>query len=95
MDRPLRSAQRRLQDAVEKHQAMLQADLQEEQLKVFSVLGRGGFGTVYHGALPYMGFVGVVTGKTPTVCRHLVICRYDNSVCHEFWGLHFLAHAWP
>jgi hypothetical protein len=29
-----------------------QVELHEGQLKVFSVLGRGGFGTVYHGALP-------------------------------------------
>jgi hypothetical protein len=36
--------------AVQQMQGALQAELQEEQLEVFSVLGRGGFGTVYHGA---------------------------------------------
>jgi hypothetical protein len=36
--------------AVQELQGALQADLHEEQLKVFSVIGRGGFGTVYHGA---------------------------------------------
>ena len=41
--------------AVQRVQGLLQAELHEEQLKVFSVLGRGGFGTVYHGALLLTG----------------------------------------
>jgi hypothetical protein len=37
---------------VEEHQETLKADHQDEPLKVFSVLGRGGYGTVYHGVNP-------------------------------------------
>jgi hypothetical protein len=37
---------------VQELRGALEADLtDEEQLQVFSIVGRGGFGTVYHGAL--------------------------------------------
>jgi hypothetical protein len=35
--------------AVLRMQGELQAELQEDEIHVFNVLGRGGFGTVYHG----------------------------------------------
>eukprot|EP00892_Ulva_mutabilis_P012772 jgi/Ulvmu1/9868/UM057_0022.1 len=35
--------------AVQEMQGALQAELQEDQLKLHGVIGRGGFGTVYHG----------------------------------------------
>jgi hypothetical protein len=38
-------------NAVSQLQDALRSDLQEDQLEVFDVLGRGGFGTVYYGAL--------------------------------------------
>jgi hypothetical protein len=42
--------------AVLQMQAELQEELQDDQLQIFSVLGRGGFGTVYHGAAPCSSF---------------------------------------
>ena len=39
-------------NAVTQLQDALRSDLQEDQLEVYDVLGRGGFGTVYYGALP-------------------------------------------
>lgn len=36
--------------AVKDMQRALQAELHEDQLTLFGCLGRGGFGTVYHGA---------------------------------------------
>jgi hypothetical protein len=41
---------RRMKDAVHGAMMEMQHDMQEQQVKVFSVLGRGGYGTVYHGA---------------------------------------------
>lgn len=41
---------RRMKEAVHREMMEMQGDLQEQQLKIFSVLGRGGYGTVYHGA---------------------------------------------
>ena len=38
-------------NAVTQLQDALRSDLQEDQLEVYDVLGRGGFGTVYYGAL--------------------------------------------
>jgi hypothetical protein len=38
--------------AVQQMQSTLQEELQEEEIEVYSKLGRGGFGTVYHGARP-------------------------------------------
>ena len=46
------SGVRRMKDAVHRAMMEMQHDMQEQQLKVFSVLGRGGYGTVYHGAAP-------------------------------------------
>jgi hypothetical protein len=40
----------RLQSAVHAMESELQGDLADAHLRLFSVLGRGGFGTVYHGA---------------------------------------------
>ena len=40
----------RVAAAVQEMQGALQAELQEDQLKLYGVIGRGGFGTVYHGA---------------------------------------------
>lgn len=37
-------------NAVQQLQEALRTDLQEEALEVYTLLGRGGFGTVYHGA---------------------------------------------
>jgi hypothetical protein len=37
--------------AVKEMQGALQAELHEDQIQLFRRLGRGGFGTVYHGAL--------------------------------------------
>ena len=42
----------RVAAAVQEMQGALQAELQEDQLKLYGVIGRGGFGTVYHGARP-------------------------------------------
>eukprot|EP00892_Ulva_mutabilis_P012786 jgi/Ulvmu1/9880/UM057_0035.1 len=39
----------RVAAAVQEMQGALQAELQEDQLKLHRVIGRGGFGTVYHG----------------------------------------------
>lgn len=44
------SGVRRMKDAVHRAMMEMQHDMHEQQLKVFSVLGRGGYGTVYHGA---------------------------------------------
>ena len=41
----------RVAAAVQEMQGALQAELQEDQLKLHGMVGRGGFGTVYHGAL--------------------------------------------
>lgn len=38
------------ESSVQRMEGALQVELHEEHLKLFSVLGRGGFGTVYHGA---------------------------------------------
>jgi hypothetical protein len=40
-------------NAVTQLQDALRSDLQEDQLEVYDVLGRGGFGTVYSGPLPH------------------------------------------
>ena len=40
----------RVAAAVQEMQGALQAELQEDELKLYGVIGRGGFGTVYHGA---------------------------------------------
>jgi hypothetical protein len=40
----------RLQSVVREMQADLQTQLKDEHLRLFSIVGRGGFGTVYHGA---------------------------------------------
>jgi hypothetical protein len=32
-------------------QGVLQQELHKQHLEIYSVLGRGGFGTVYHGAV--------------------------------------------
>ena len=45
------SVRGRVAAAVQEMQGALQAELQEDQLTLYSVIGRGGFGTVYHGAL--------------------------------------------
>jgi hypothetical protein len=37
-------------NAIQELQDELQADLHEDHLTIVSVLGKGGFGTVYHGA---------------------------------------------
>lgn len=39
-----------VQQAVAALQGVLQAELHEDELQLYDVLGRGGFGTVYHGA---------------------------------------------
>ena len=36
--------------AIMRMQSDLRGELKEDQLQIFRVLGRGGFGTVYHGA---------------------------------------------
>ena len=41
----------KLQSAVAAMEGELQGDLADADLRLFSILGRGGFGTVYHGAL--------------------------------------------
>lgn len=41
-------------NAVTQLQDALRSDLQEDQLEVLDVLGRGGFGTVYHGTPPLL-----------------------------------------
>lgn len=46
------SGVRRMKDAVHRAMMEMQHDMHEQQLKVFSVLGRGGYGTVYHGGAP-------------------------------------------
>jgi hypothetical protein len=46
----VRAVQAAVSDAVTNMQAQLQAELQDRHLQIHSVLGRGGFGTVYHGA---------------------------------------------
>lgn len=38
--------------AVVSLQGQLRKDLQEDELQIFSVLGRGGYGIVYHGGPP-------------------------------------------
>lgn len=43
------SGVRRMKDAVHRAMMEMQHDMHEPQLQVFSVLGRGGYGTVYHG----------------------------------------------
>jgi hypothetical protein len=45
------AAQATVPSAVLRMQCALQNELHEEQLRIFSVFGRGGFGTVYHGVL--------------------------------------------
>lgn len=37
--------------AVLRMQGVLQQELHKQHLEIYSVLGRGGFGTVYHGAV--------------------------------------------
>lgn len=44
------SVQLSVHNAVRDMQMGLQHDLQEDTLRIYSVLGKGGFGTVYHGA---------------------------------------------
>ena len=46
----VRAARSQVASAVLAMQGELQADLHEERLHIYRVLGRGGFGTVYHGA---------------------------------------------
>ena len=76
-DGSLRGAQQRkvnmvknaVATAVQQMQGALQAELQEEHLEVFSVLGRGGFGTVYHGArLPPSPSTTVRASPAPVRC---------------------------
>ena len=60
--------------AVQEMQGALQAELQDDHLHVYGVIGRGGFGTVYHGALLrcasgvhcdwIAGVLGVFMGRT-------------------------------
>ena len=38
--------------AIRDMQLELQHDLHEEDMQIFGLLGKGGFGTVYHGAPP-------------------------------------------
>jgi hypothetical protein len=53
----------RLQSAVREMQADLQTQLKGEHLRLFSIVGRGGFGTVYHGACRSFLFgCGVLSG---------------------------------
>ena len=40
----------KVQMAMREIQADLQSQLKDEHLRLFSIVGRGGFGTVYHGA---------------------------------------------
>jgi hypothetical protein len=42
---------RGIKDTVHNAVVEMQGDLHEQQLQIFDVLGKGGFGTVYHGAL--------------------------------------------
>jgi hypothetical protein len=49
-DRGVHAARASVAGAVLQMQGELQQELQEDQLHIVSVLGRGGFGTVYHGA---------------------------------------------
>jgi hypothetical protein len=50
-DREVYAARATVANAVLRMQGALQQELHEEHLQVHRVLGRGGFGTVYHGAL--------------------------------------------
>lgn len=45
-----------VQQAVAALQGALQEELHEDELQLYDVLGRGGFGTVYHGASPPPAF---------------------------------------
>ena len=60
MRRGVGSLRSEVANAVTQLQDALCSDLQDAQLKVFDVLGRGGFGTVYYGVSPpYHCIVGV------------------------------------
>lgn len=61
-------------NAVTQLQDALRSDLQEDQLEVYDVLGRGGFGTVYYGAArTTLALVGVFNYK---LCPSLLGLQY-------------------
>ena len=73
----------RVAAAVQEMQGALQAELQEDQLKLYGVIGRGGFGTVYHGAShAFVSCIVSATASSPFAKKDLThhLCRTGASL---------------
>jgi Protein kinase domain len=58
------AARSQVANAVAELQDALQEELHEEHLQIYSILGRGGFGTVYHGARPVLPALGCLATRS-------------------------------